>query len=711
MSEDISPIDIFEDHGVHYTVIPDNGKQAIGDCPICGKEGHFFTNQKTGQSDCKVCSWKGNAYTFLKTHHEHCLDNTKTDHYRELSSQRSDLPHKLLHEHKLAWDAGQQRWLIPAFNAEGGCVNLYHWKHDRDPKGPLSTKGCKQHILGADQIRPTGTIWICEGYFDLIALSFLFQKNKIDPGINSILAAPGAAQCHKEFAKKCASRDVVLLFDHDEAGYAGMDSLEKLLIAEGCKVRRIRWPKELPEHYDLRDHVTSRLKDHKAAWKKLLAYLENDTTVQASYKLPKRETFASVVKDFKKNLHMKQSQIDALAIMTAIVASNCVKNDPLWAFLVGPPGSGKSVLIEAYRGLTDRCYYISKFTDKAFISGFKTDDGTDASLLDRIQGMTLLVQDYTAMMDMPPESLTSLQGTLRTAYDGEAEVEYGNGEVRKFPNSYFTHIAGVTHVIYGRNQSSLGERFLRVRLLGDDHNVDAHLDAALDSVDAAPDRLAAKKLLTDSLAGFFACRKLDPKKLAKTPKWVRTQVKALAQVGAVIRTAVERAPGGAMLFRPEVEIGGRLAKQLALLGKFLCWVFNTPTWTDEVLNIVRRVAVTTVTGWNLELISALAHNPKGIPQRNLPAMTHASETTILKHLTDLQEIQFSHAESFHQLIDTFLEEDEEGRTIKYWKLHPHFIQFWKDSHLDDVPEIIKFRTHRGPKQGSKHKPKAFRRMG
>jgi hypothetical protein len=43
-----------------------NGEQMLMDCPICGKEKHFYLSVEKGLWDCKVCGRTGNLYALKK---------------------------------------------------------------------------------------------------------------------------------------------------------------------------------------------------------------------------------------------------------------------------------------------------------------------------------------------------------------------------------------------------------------------------------------------------------------------------------------------------------------------------------------------------------------------------------------------------------------------------------------------------------------------
>ena len=58
------PKSIFEFHS-NSVAIP-AGNNYLTDCPLCGKEKHFFFHPESEMWDCKVCGKRGNPIEFLR---------------------------------------------------------------------------------------------------------------------------------------------------------------------------------------------------------------------------------------------------------------------------------------------------------------------------------------------------------------------------------------------------------------------------------------------------------------------------------------------------------------------------------------------------------------------------------------------------------------------------------------------------------------------
>ncbi len=682
-------------HGIDFR--DTRGKERVASCPFgCADDektgqGHFFVSTTNGKFNCKKCSREGNAYSFLKHLHAFYLKKTKKDHYVELGDNRK-LPWQAFKDRGLAYDPGADRWLLGLNNAKGALANLltFTWKA-KEPK-LLGTSGCAQHLFLADEIKQSGPIYICEGQWDAIALLWLFDKCGIDPASYSVVAVPGATTFKSEWVELFKGREVVLLFDNDTTGATGMDKIQKMLEKSADSIKRILWPADFPLKYDIRDFVSERLDAPKQALQKLFALIPKE--VRASTSLV-RTTFKSVLKDFRKVIHVSKTFEDALAVVMAVTLSSNTHKDPLWLFLVGPPGAGKTLLIHSFLGCPEKTHFLSSLTKTQLISGFAGGgDGEDPSILPKLRDKCLFVEDYTTIKSMPLASQEELYGLLRSVFNGKYDVQFGNFTPRSYENLFFSMVAGVTDAIHGDNRATLGERFLKFDIVGDDCNEELHLRSALnDVIGVARD----DKKLRDSVASFLY-RDFNPKKLPPIPAWFHNRIVALAALGARMRATVAR-EGKELLYRPRPEFGTRLIKQLAKLGRFLAYVLGKSKVDDEVYALVQRVALDTVVGFNVEILNALNTHTEGLTIPDLVGILQLSDTTIDRRLQDLQELRIIWRSP--EIRKTLA-----GRPKYVWHLTPVVRDFWHRAEIRYTPPKLGF-THKGrsrPATAKKKKP-------
>lgn len=252
-----------------------SGNEFLCDCPfvdcpsyIDGKPEKFTMQCQTAQWRCFVCNRQGNAYTFLDEIHANSLSKTTEAHLQQLCSLRKgaiEVPDLI--EMQVARNPATEQWCVPAWNAEGKISNLYIWKDQYDPESGklrrqfMSSPTFNHVPYGIHRLRPASNrpIFVTEGQWDYIALMGIFRRlelsNKYD-----ILAAPGAGTFPKKYLSVFNGREVILLYDNDKAGTTGMESLVNNMVNAAVmplSVKRIVWPSDLKEGFDISDVKTS----------------------------------------------------------------------------------------------------------------------------------------------------------------------------------------------------------------------------------------------------------------------------------------------------------------------------------------------------------------------------------------------------------------------------------------------------------------------
>jgi hypothetical protein len=383
----------------------------------------------------------------------------------------------------------------------------------------------------------------------------------------------------------------------------------------------------------------------------------------------------------------------ALQVMlAAVLAVNLHDDCPLWIFLVGPPGAGKSVLVRTL-GESPLCVSKSKLRPTTMVSGFKGPDGTDPSLLPQLQGRCLIVKDFTTIKSMPAVAQEELYGILRDAYDGSVEVPFGNFVTRKYDHCYFGMLACVTDVIHGDSRATLGERFLKIELVRRGYNSEEQIKMALRNtlrLVSAQDKLIA-------LVSAFSQRPVDRKHLPTVPPWVRKRILPLAQLVAYLRASVDRGFRGELSYRPRPEIATRLVKQLTKLAQCLALVRDKTVVDTPTYAIVEQVAFDTGIGWSLDLVHTLSKThptPQTVTQ--LMSAAQIPRTSLHRKLDDLLDLGAVIA------IEQRL--PNRGRPLLTYKLSDHIMQLWKRSEIN--PATLRFVPAAGLRPARKKaKPK------
>ena len=154
---------------------------------------------------------------------------------------------------------------------------------------------------------------------------------------------------------------------------------------------------------------------------------------------------------------------EALELVLGVVAANALQADPVFLFVVGPPSSGKTELVRALYG-HPATKHLTTVTPAALISGYES-AVFEPSLIPKLDGKTLVIKDFTPVLEMNREKRAEVFSVFRDAYDGHCGKSFGNGKSKSF-RSRFNIIAAVTGAIDQCTESmqSLGERFLRINI-------------------------------------------------------------------------------------------------------------------------------------------------------------------------------------------------------------------------------------------------------
>lgn len=241
-------------------------------------------------------------------------------------------------------------------------------------------------------------------------------------------------------------------------------------------------------------------------------------------------------------------------------------------------------------------------------------------------------------------------------------------------------ICGVTPAIHGDRQAMLGERFLKYELFrGSDWTADSEIRAAIGSIG----RETNIELELMELAGKFLARPLTPEDLPRVPNWVVERMVGLCQLIAALRANVEREPGAdaRLKYRPQREVGTRLAKQLVKLGQALAFVSGKNAIDGEEYSIMERVARDTATGFHLEIIEALIDSDGEAVRKEIADITGLPDTTLGRALDDLAALSVIHKikPDAGQTRDAQRRTGMVGRPAILWRVSGWVQRLWERS--------------------------------
>ncbi|MCK9370232.1 hypothetical protein M0R04_10030 [Candidatus Dojkabacteria bacterium] len=258
---------------------------------------------------------------------------------------------------------------------------------------------------------------------------------------------------------------------------------------------------------------------------------------------------------------MLQADPHVLKIMSASIVANKLPGDPVWIFLVGPSGGGKTMILSMFNQLDD-IYQLSNLTPNTFVSGQRNVPG----LLYEINGKILTFKDFTTILQLYQEARNEIMSQMREIYDGSYKKKYGTGEERDWVGK-IGFIAGVTTVIDVTSQiySALGERFIQYRLITPDRKA-----VGMHSIDNSSRKKAVQDDIKNKVQEYFAryihgvVATIDPEEEVGTSHEQKEKLVRITDFITLARSPVMRdgGPSREIYFKPSSEMPTRFTQQL-----------------------------------------------------------------------------------------------------------------------------------------------------
>ena len=707
MSEVVDELKPYTFHGLHLEY-GKSSKEAMGDCPFCGREGKFSINLQRGTWRCLICDQKGNQYTFLELLWENATDTGLADLAQERGLQESTLQ-----EWGVAKSPLTGEWLVPGHNTKGELRQLYRYVKMKDGRMRLLATPTMSHCLHGvnlyNQSKPL--VYLCEGPWDAMRLWEVlatskekdgkFVRTKSSKGAlisgANVLAVPGCSTFNEAWKGLFIGKRVYIAYDNDHprqhngktvepAAYAGVQRVTGILGKSTKETRYLKWGSKgynlkLPSGMDVRDLLNgsgslsklySKLSPVPESWRE-----KEETEKKKKEVYPvKCERWLTVSNQWRKALKWGEGLEITLSVMLASVVSTDIAGDQLWIKVIGPASCGKSTLCEAVSVARD--FVLAKSTIRGFHSGFKSDsDGQeDNSLIVQVAGKTLVTKDGDTLLQSP--NLGQILSEARDIYDKVSRTHYRNKTSKEYTGINMTWILCGTSSLRSIDSSELGERFLDCVIM--DRIDDDFEEEVLMKVAEREDRnMSLGKLECQSghdpdltkamqLTGGYIeyLRKNDEELLAEitTPQ---KYLQLIVRLGKFV-SCMRARPSTRQTESVEREFGARLVSQHLRLAKCLAVVLNRKSVDSVVIKRVVKVAMDTARGITLDICSVLRQEG-GADVRLIALEVSHSNQEITKLLRFLARIE---------VVEPFAEEVSGYRPKKKWRLTDKMEKLWSD---------------------------------
>jgi hypothetical protein len=173
------------------------------------------------------------------------------------------------------------------------------------------------------------------------------------------------------------------------------------------------------------------------------------------------------------SVYKKWLYLPDLAPLLAIlgtVAANLMPGDPLWLLIVGPPGGGKTELLQPIAALPS-AIVTSTLTEASLLSGTPTreraQDATGGLLREVGKSGILVCKDFGSVLNMHRETRATVLAALREIYDGNWTRRLGTDGGRTLSwYGKLGFIGACTSSIDNHHavMTAMGERFIMYRL-------------------------------------------------------------------------------------------------------------------------------------------------------------------------------------------------------------------------------------------------------
>jgi len=367
-----------------------------------------------------------------------------------------------------------------------------------------------------------------------------------------------------------------------------------MVVTEELLVRRLDW-------------ILNRIEPVPEEWKEKTV---NDAG-QAELKPLLCESYAELIKVWKRAMYWTDGLDRALSVMLASIAAIPTVGDQLWVKILGPASIGKSALCAAVS--VNRKYVLAKSTIRGFHSGFG--DGTeDNSLIAQIGGKALVTKDGDTLLTSP--NLPQILSEARDVYDGDSRTHYRNKNSREYSGVRMAWILCGTASLRSLDSSELGERFLDCVIMdGIDEEME---DLVLLQVASRTDRNMSQDALGESGSQHDPDMAEAIQRTGGYIDWLRDNVVESMPITQASPLALRRCidlgkfvafmrarPSAQQDETAEREFAARLVIQLVRLSKCLAFVLNRQVLDTEVLRRTARVALDTARGQTLDIVDHL----------------------------------------------------------------------------------------------------------
>ena len=323
-----------------------------------------------------------------------------------------------------------------------------------------------------------------------------------------------------------------------------------------------------------------------------------------------------------------QPDLQSLLITLSVGVSHFVPNaDPVWLFVMGPSGGGKSTINIRATSCLPRTHSVSDLTENSILSGYhvntKKKTASIGLLVDIGQSGIVLMKDFTTILSKREDERKKIIAAMREIHDGQYTRVLGNvGKIGWSGKA--TIIAATTQSLEGcwAVLRDMGERFIQVRTNRAD---------GVQVAQAAINQIGHEKAIADKTLKLTKAF-IDFDTLAFNSNgfhWNEQfdQIKYLAEYVAHCRATTHHVNNREEAVKVgETEAPSRLMKAFGQIAHAHALLFRKSIGEEE-MNAVRRVALDSIQTPRARILG-LIPDDADIPRPAIARLTGMANSTV-----------------------------------------------------------------------------------
>ncbi len=224
-------------------------------CLWCGSEKLSVSKAEGHVFQCWSCKQTGNALSFMRKFYGQLPDLTLSQAWAYCLKKKGVSP-QVLRSEGIKYSDGY--YWFPMYNVKGQIIALHKYSTENNI-AYASPKPWSCSVLGLSKLTSSSEIWVAEGHADYLVMRHVLSKV---PGAPDLLGTCGSG-FSGSYLNLLDGKDVVLLFDNDEAGQQGVQSVARRIKSSGHSVKSLKcidWTRVtvpshsiIPDKFDIRD--------------------------------------------------------------------------------------------------------------------------------------------------------------------------------------------------------------------------------------------------------------------------------------------------------------------------------------------------------------------------------------------------------------------------------------------------------------------------